>query len=129
MGGEDVRLCNMGVRARQLVGLVMAILLLSSALPVYAEYEVERTDFPGKRQLTKLGRGLANVFGGLAEIPKEIYTRSRDSDTLGAIVFTAPVVGVAKAVGRISVGLFETVTFFLPIPEDYGPIIEPEYVF
>jgi len=124
-----VRLCSVSVHAKQLVGLLMAILVLSSALPVYAQYEVERTDFPGKRPLTKLGRGLANIFGGWAEIPKEFYARSKDSETLGAIIFTAPVVGIAKAAGRTTVGFFETLTFFLPIPKDYGPIIEPEYVF
>ena len=124
-----MKLRSVSWRAKQVVGLLMVIVLLSTALPAYAQYQVEKKDFPGKRQLTKLGRGLANIFGGLAEIPKEIYQRSRDSETLGAIVFTAPVVGVAKAVGRTSVGFFETLTFFLPIPEDYGPIIEPEYVF
>ncbi len=124
-----MRLCSVSVRAKQVVGLFMAILVLSSVIPAYAQYEVERTEFPGKRQLTKLGRGLANIFGGWAEVPKEFYARSKDSDTLGAILFTAPVVGIAKAVGRTTVGFFETATFFLPIPEDYGPIVEPEYVF
>jgi putative exosortase-associated protein (TIGR04073 family) len=109
--------------------LFLVILILCSVLPAYAQYEVEKTDFPGKRPLTKLGRGLANIFGGWAEIPKEFYARSKDSDTLGAILFTAPVVGIAKAVGRTAVGFFETATFFLPIPADYEPIVEPEYVF
>lgn len=116
-------------RTKQVAGLFMVIALLSSALPAYAQYEIERTDFPAKKQLTKLGRGLANVLSGWAEIPKEIYDRSKDSETLGAIVFTAPVVGVAKAFGRTAVGVFEVVTFFLPVPEDYGPIVEPEFVY
>lgn len=116
-------------RTKQIAGLLMIILLLSSTLPAYAQYEIETKEFPGKKQLTKLGRGLANIFAGWAEIPKEIYERSRDAETLGSIVFTAPVVGIAKAAGRTAVGFFETVTFFLPIPEEYGPIIEPEYVF
>jgi len=118
-----------GLRAKQLAGLLMVILLLSSMVPAYAQYKIERTDFPAKKQITKLGRGLGNIFSGWAEIPKEIYERSRDSETLGRIVFTAPVVGFAKAVGRTAVGFFEVVTFFLPVPEDYGPIVEPEFVF
>ena len=33
------------------------------------------------------------------------------------------------AVVRSSVGIFEAVTFFIPIPnKDYGPILEPEFV-
>ena len=120
---------KVGSRTKLVAGLLMIVLLLSSSLPAYAQYEIERTDFPAKRQLTKLGRGLANVLSGWAEIPKEIYERSKDSETLGGIVFTAPVVGVAKAVGRTAVGFFEVVTFFLPIPEDYGPLVEPEFVY
>ena len=118
-----------GSRTKQIAGLLVIVLLLSSTLPAYAQYEIERTEFPAKKQLMKLGRGLANVLSGWAEIPKEVYERSKDSETLGAIVFTAPVVGVGKAVGRTAVGFFELVTFFLPIPEDYGPLIEPEFVY
>lgn len=109
--------------------MLMVVVLLSSMLPAHAQYKIERTEFPAKKQLMKLGRGLANVFSGWAEIPKEIYDRSKDSETLGAIVFTAPVVGTAKAVGRTAVGFFEVVTFFLPVPEDYGPLVEPEFVY
>jgi putative exosortase-associated protein (TIGR04073 family) len=107
----------------------MVVVLLSAALPAYAQYTVEKKDFPGKRQLTKLARGLANIFSGWAEIPKEIYTQSKESETLGGIVFAGPVIGAGKALARTATGFFETVTFFLPIPEDYAPIIEPDYVF
>jgi len=107
----------------------MVVVLLSSSLPAYAQYEVERKDFPGKRQLTKLARGLANIFSGWAEIPKEIYTQSKEAEMFGSVVFAGPVVGAGKALARTATGIFETVTFFLPIPEDYAPIIEPEYVF
>ena len=124
-----MKLGTVSCRSRQFVCFVMIVLVLSSSLPAYAQYQPETKEFPGKRQLTKLGRGLANVFGGWAEIPKEVYNQSRDAETLGSVVFTAPVVGIAKAIARTATGIFETITFLFPIPEDYAPIIEPEYVF
>ncbi|MCK5556752.1 MAG: exosortase system-associated protein, TIGR04073 family [Candidatus Hydrogenedentes bacterium] len=124
-----MKLRRVSPRAKQFIGLVMVVVLLSSALPAYAQYEVEKKDYPGKRQLTKLGRGLANIFSGWAEIPKEIHTQGKTSQKLASVIFAAPVIGIAKMFARMTVGVFETVTFFLPIPEDYAPIIEPEYVF
>jgi putative exosortase-associated protein (TIGR04073 family) len=108
----------------------MVVVLLSTTLPAYAQYTVEKTDFPGKRQLTKLARGLANLLLGWAEIPKEMYVQSqvKKPESLGSVFVEAPVLGFGKAVGRTATGLFEMVTFFLPVPEEYAPIIEPEYV-
>jgi putative exosortase-associated protein (TIGR04073 family) len=107
----------------------MVVVLVSITLPAFAQYQPEKKEFPGKRQLTKLGRGLANIFGGWAEIPKEVYNQSKNAETLGSVVFTAPVIGIGKAVARTAVGVFETITFFLPVPANYEPVIQPEYVF
>jgi putative exosortase-associated protein (TIGR04073 family) len=42
-------------------------------------------------------------------------------------------IGLAKGVGmtivRTGAGVYETVTFPFPIPEGYGPVLEPEFVF
>ncbi len=124
-----MKLCTASSRAKQVIGLTMVVVLLSTTLPAYAQYTVEKKDYPAKRQLSKLARGLANILSGWTEIPKEIYVQSKESDTLGRIVFAGPVVGIGKALARTATGFFETVTFFLPIPEEYAPIIEPEYVF
>ena len=117
--------------AKRIIGLIMIVVLLSTTLPAYAQYTVERTDFPGKKQLAKLGRGLANLLLGWGEIPKEVYVQSqvKKPESLGSVIIGAPVVGFGKAVGRTATGLFETLTFFLPVPAEYDPIIEPEYVF
>ena len=75
-------------RAKQVVGLLMVVVLVGVTLPAFAQYQPEKREFPGKRQLTKLGRGLANVFGGWGEIPKEVYNQSKNAETLGSVVFT-----------------------------------------
>jgi len=124
-----VKVGTFSPRAKQVVGLLMVVVLVSITLPAFAQYQPEKKEFPGKRQLTKLGRGLANIFGGWAEIPKEVYNQSKNAETLGSVVFTAPVIGIGKAVARTAVGVFETITFFLPVPANYEPVIQPEYVF
>ncbi|MDD4202654.1 MAG: exosortase system-associated protein, TIGR04073 family [Candidatus Omnitrophica bacterium] len=79
---------------------------------------------PGK----KLLRGLANVVTGWVELPKNIYDQSVEENVLSGLT-----VGLAKGVGmtivRTGAGVYETVTFPFPIPEDYAPVLEPEYVF
>jgi len=75
----------------------------------------------------KLGRGLGNILTGWIELPKNIYDTSMESN-----VFAGLTLGTAKGVGmtvmRTVVGAYETVTFPIPLPEDYKPIVEPEFV-
>jgi len=76
----------------------------------------------------KLGRGLANILTGWVELPKNIYDTSVEENVLSGLTM-----GLAKGVGmtivRTGAGVYETVTFPFPIPEDYQPVLEPEYVF
>ncbi len=76
----------------------------------------------------KLGRGLANILTGWVELPKNIYDTSVEENVLSGLTM-----GLAKGVGmsivRTGAGVYETVTFPFPIPEDYQPVLEPEFVF
>jgi len=75
----------------------------------------------------KLGRGVGNILTGWIELPKNIYDTSVEDN-----VFAGIILGTAKGIGmtvmRTIVGAYETVTFPLPLPEDYTPIVEPEFV-
>ena len=71
---------------------------------------------------TKGGRGLANFFGGWLEIPLNMHQRYSTHDTAGSL-FTGLAYGVLKGVVRTGVGAYEAVTFFLPYPEDFAPIL------
>jgi len=77
---------------------------------------------------TKLGRGVANTLTGWVELPKNIYTTSVEDNALAGLTL-----GLAKGVGmtivRTGAGIYEIATFPFPIPVDYKPILEPEYVF
>ena len=72
--------------------------------------------------LNKLGRGLGNALGGWMEIPLNVGTRYSSSD-VGSSFFTGLGYGVVKGAVRTAVGVYETVTCFLPYPEDFAPIL------
>lgn len=78
--------------------------------------------------IEKLGRGVTNVATGWVEIPKEIGRNvEKSGDMAGLIV--GPFKGIAKAIGRTLAGVYEVVTFLIPLPRRYEPVIEPAYVF
>ena len=99
-----------------LIALVM-VMVLAVASTSYAQD-------PAK----KLGRGLANILTGWIELPKNIYDVSVEENPLAGLT-----IGLAKGIGmtivRTGAGIYEVVTFPFPIPEDYGPVLEPEFVF
>jgi len=100
------------------------IIVIVALMMVFCLASTSYAQDPGK----KLLRGLANVVTGWVELPKNIYDQSVEEN-----VFSGLTVGLAKGIGmtivRTGAGVYETVTFPFPIPEDYAPVLEPEYVF
>mgnify|MGYP001565227314 CR=1 FL=1 len=78
--------------------------------------------------IRKLSRGLANVACGWGEFPKEILQETERSGDIGGLL-VAPFKGIAKFIGRTAVGVYEVITFLIPIPRNYEPVIDPEFVF
>ncbi len=70
----------------------------------------------------KLGRGLANLLGGPLEIPLQVHKRYR-SDATGPSFVSGVAHGVFRGGVRSLVGFYETLTFALPYPEGYAPIL------
>lgn len=70
----------------------------------------------------KLGRGVSNALGGWLEIPLNVHKRYAASDTGGSLA-TGLVYGLFKGLVRTGVGVYETVTFCLPYPEHYAPVL------
>jgi len=95
--------------------------------PPPAAVEQDRVDeLMGKYNLhpafEKLGRGTSNFLGGWMEVPLHIDKRYAKHDTGGSF-FTGAAHGVFRGVLRTFVGLYEMVTFFLPYPENFAPIL------
>ncbi|MDP3723741.1 MAG: exosortase system-associated protein, TIGR04073 family [Candidatus Omnitrophota bacterium] len=76
----------------------------------------------------KLVRGAANLFLGVLEVPRNIHNVTQAENS----VLQGWTIGLGKGVGytvlRMVVGAYEIVTFPFPIPEEYRPVIEPEFV-
>ncbi len=78
--------------------------------------------------LRKLGRGLTNTLTGVVEIPKKVILISKkDSPWLG--LTWGWVKGLGVGMLRTASGLYETLTFPIPAPADYEPMVHPEFVF
>lgn len=101
-------------------GIIVIVALMTILCMATTSYAQD----PGK----KLMRGLANIITGWVELPKNIYETSVEDN-----VFAGITIGLAKGIGmtivRTGAGVYETITFPFPIPEDYAPVLEPEYVF
>lgn len=75
----------------------------------------------------KLGRGLANTLFGIAEIPIQIQYTMETQGSGAAATY-----GVLKGFGRFfmreGIGIYEILTFPIPYPRYYEPILEPEFL-
>ena len=98
------------------------IVILNIAGVCYAQGDV--IEKMGK----KLGRGIVNVATGWIEIPRNIYDTSTESNPFLGITF-GTLKGAGMAVVRTGAGAYDVATFLFPIPTDYEPILEPEFVF
>jgi putative exosortase-associated protein (TIGR04073 family) len=80
----------------------------------------------GNNALRKLGRGCSNVLFGVVEVPNQ-FTKV-NSEHCGAAGVTYGIgKGLVRWVGRELVGVYEIVTFPLPVPRGYKPIMKPEF--
>ncbi len=103
------------------VVLILGVALAGTAQPVLAEQET------GALVITKLFRGMVNAATGWMEIPKQISLIWGESGA-GTGLTWGLIKGIGYAVARSVAGGYEIATFPLPIPEDYKPIMHPEYV-
>jgi len=107
--------------------LFAAVLLLNLSAPGAFADDVSRDASDSSKMMEKLARGLVNLLTGVVEIPKNIAREWRRTDP-----FTGTIIGTIKGIGwgwgRTMSGAYDIVTFPLPIPEGYVPLMEPEYV-
>lgn len=75
----------------------------------------------------KLSRGAFNILTGWGEIPRQMVKSGKDHGWWAVLPVGIPS-GAIMTVARTGTGLFETVTFMIPIDDSYGPLIEPAFV-
>lgn len=102
----------------------LILCIAAVALPAFAQ-EGSVVEKIGK----KLGRGIVNVATGWVELPKNIYDTSVETNNPLMGITYGTLKGVGMAVVRTGAGAYDVTTFLFPIPADYKPILEPEFVF
>jgi len=75
----------------------------------------------------KLGRGIANTAFGWLEIPKGIEKVGDENNFLAASTWGV-IYGSGNAIVRTLAGVYEVVTFPVPAPANFEPLIKPEFV-
>ncbi len=106
---------------RQMMGWILAVTV--GAVLLSTTSSVQAGD-PGR----KLGRGLANVLFGISEIPQTAVKVGHEHGG-GAGMTWGVMKGVGRFVMRELVGLYEIITFPIPLPRGYDPILQPEFPF
>jgi putative exosortase-associated protein (TIGR04073 family) len=128
---EDDFVGTLGKRASGAAAWVAAALLLFAG-PAWAHgFPAERETPPGalEKRVTKLGRGLANTALCWAEIPVTFDEHVNAGRPLAYLLGVSPLMGVARTVTRVGVGVFELLTF--PVPSrgvGFDPLLEPAYL-
>jgi putative exosortase-associated protein (TIGR04073 family) len=96
---------------------VVALMILNIASAGYAQ-----------NMCTKLGRGLTNIATGWFEVPKNMGPGITKGDLVSAFFMGLPK-GCFMTVVRMAAGVYDAVTFPFPVPQDYKPLLEPEFAF
>jgi len=104
---------------RKLALILVTVIIISNLIltPCFAQ-----------NSMRKLGRGLANATTGIVEIPKKVILITREEGPALGLTW-----GWLKGAGigllRTAAGIYETLTFPIPTPANFEPVLEPEFVF
>ena len=99
--------------------LLLAVLLMAVLVaPGYCYGPVE-----------KLSRGISNIFTFPCEIPYQISETNKQNGLPAAIGY-GTLKGIFYSVARLLVGGYEVITFPIPAPGNFEPILtDPEFFF
>lgn len=108
---------------RRLIGIaVMTLILCSGSLTASADPTAAANP-----RLRKLGRGLANIITSPAELVRVPYLVGQKEGYLAASSIGL-MQGAWRTVVRAAAGVTETLLFFTPTPDNYAPIVKPEFI-
>ncbi len=105
------------------------VLLLAVGLSLAVASDATGGELPASTPGQKALRGAANLSLGLAvEWPKTIYYETKKQCPLAGIP-AGFLAGFGLGVMRTAVGAYELLTFPVAVPDDYKPILTPQYPF
>lgn len=116
----------MSIREAVAAGVVATLVVTSSAFATVVRPEDVPPEQVIEKMSVKLVRGVTNVVTAPVELPKQLYTTTRDKGIPG------PLIGLFKGVGmtayRAVFGVLEAAFFLIPAPGYYDPMTNPAYV-
>ena len=121
----------MGTPNRWAGWLVIAVLGMGLMGPAWANIpgasDETRDDSSINGMLTKLGRGIANIATCPLELIRTPTLVGRREGNVAALT-VGLAQGAWRTVQRGAVGLFEVATFYAEIPDNFEPLMKPEFV-
>jgi len=106
---------------RKALAILTALLIF--AQPAFAATQME----PKGTMMRKFQRGFINIGMSPIEISHELHKEKR-TDAYLPTWFTGAFRGSAFMVGRALSGAYDLVTFPIPLPSGYEPLLYPELV-
>ncbi len=107
-------------------GLAVLAFVLMSGVSLAQSVNYEREQSDASKMLHKLGRGFVNVVTCWVEIPRNIAIEWENTDPVSGL-FVGGIEGIGWGFARFASGVYEVVTFPIPVPAGYKPMMEPEF--
>lgn len=101
-----------------------AVLLASILFTSFARADDDAPS--GQNPVRKLGRGVANVLFGFIEVPNQYTKAVAEHGGSAGLTYGIPK-GFVRWFQRECVGVYEIVTFPVPAPRGYKPVMKPEF--
>jgi putative exosortase-associated protein (TIGR04073 family) len=73
----------------------------------------------------KLLRGVGNLLFGFVELPRSIFNTSQKNILAGLTL--GPIQGIGYTIVRMGAGAYDLLTFPIPVPGRYRPLVQPEF--
>jgi putative exosortase-associated protein (TIGR04073 family) len=115
------------MKSFKLAALLTVLMIMATGVAQARTDQAYRQESDLSQMTHKLGRGVTNILTCWVEVPRHIALEWERTDPVsGSIV--GVVSGSLWGVARLVTGVYETVTFPVPVPEDYTVMMEPEFV-
>jgi len=105
------------------LSILLLVTLLLAALSARADNDQPPS---GHNALRKLGRGVSNLLFGIVEVPNQITKTTAEHQGAGGVTYGLGK-GLYRWFEREGVGVYEIVTFPVPVPHGYKPVMQPEW--
>jgi putative exosortase-associated protein (TIGR04073 family) len=105
----------------------MLFCLLAALLVTSLSAMADNDQPPTKHNaLRKLGRGFSNLLFGIVEVPNQFTKTNAEHGGAGGVTYGIGK-GICRWFAREGVGVYEIVTFPVPYPHGYKPVMQPEW--